>query len=201
MLCTGRKKIIGTSLSTSSLGTHQTHQECIKLNRSASSLTCFWSHTRRSRELWCYYSLLRYTCQSIHIKRVHKGILLGGDLLSSLLRYTRHCILEWHWLPELWRTQYPPILPTPQHNPTFSTPDITRIPASGRRDGTYMWAQTQWRRNIAAIHWDNAWCVKWGGDDLTLPWFMRTSWLLKGTFTSFLSSPPPHAAAAHFWES
>ena len=29
-------------------------------------------------------------------------------------------------------TQYPPILPHSPAHPTFSTPDITRIPASGR---------------------------------------------------------------------
>ena len=66
---------------------HQAYQAHIKLTRSRSSspgMHQAWyapnlTHAKLGypESLWCYYSLLRYTSQSIHIKRVHKGILLG----------------------------------------------------------------------------------------------------------------------------
>ena len=83
--------------------------------------------------LWCYYSLLSHTNQCIHIKRIQKVYHLVGSLLSSVLRYkcTRHCILKWPWLPELWRTQHPPILP---HSPAHPHTQHTR-----RNQNTNVW--------------------------------------------------------------
>ena len=70
---------------------------------------------------------------------MYKGILLGRDFTEQFTEiYTVQGIAYWNDTGCLNFGSTLPSSPTPQHTPTFSIPDITRIPASGRRGGTYL---------------------------------------------------------------